>query len=221
VTAQAPALRRVRVEPLSARAELGYVVRVGLVIVVAASMYLRVDSALFNDDGVNHQLLPFQQLVLTRPDTEQRMFRELQEGLLEAEARRSSTGEWPTVSELADEGIPPFAFDPTVRDRYTWHLFHDGVVVNYLGIPERSGAPAWLLLILEPAPDAPPYATVEDEEHHRLMTGEMLQVSTWVHADGQVAQRSIPVPQTEGWIELFAVGPSLARPPLSQPNPSS
>ncbi len=212
------AVRRVRVEPPSARTELGHVCRVGLAIVIAAWIWLGVDSTLFNDAAAGSQLLPFQELVLNRPGTEQRMFTALQEGLIEAEARRSDTGAWPTVAELADEGIPPFAFDPTLRERYTWHLVRAGATVNYLGVPERAEAPSWLLLVQEPIPGAPPDTAREDEEHNRLVTGEMLHVSTWVRAGGPVAVALVTVPQSEGWTELFAVGPSLAHAPAVRPS---
>src|SRR5437870_13103281 len=129
-----------RVEPLSAHAELRSVARTAMAIVTVALMYLITNSATFRDPGTaNRNLLPFQVLVRDRPPTEQRMFRELQEGLLEAEARRSMTGAWPAVPALADEGIPPFALDPTARGtRYDWSLIQSGTVVNYPGIPRES-----------------------------------------------------------------------------------
>jgi hypothetical protein len=140
------------------------------------------------------------------------MFRELQEGLLEAETRRVDRGAWPAVLSLAADGIPPFARDPTAKGgEYEWHLTTSGTVVNYLGLPQRSGAPAWLVLVQEPEPGAPPDPAREDEEHHRLITGEMLHVSTWVRADARVASRIIRTPQAEGWTQLYAVGPSLAQ----------
>jgi len=86
-----------------------------------------------------------------------------------------------------------------------------GAFVNYLGLPERPDAPAWLLLVQEPEPGRPPDQTREDEEHHRLSTGAMLHVSTWVHADGKrVADRMVRLPQAEGWMQLYAVGPVAA-----------
>ena len=69
------------------------------------------------------------------------MFRELQEGLLEAETRRADRGTWPAVSSLAADGIPPFALDPTAKGgRYDWRLTANGAFVNYLGLPQRSDA---------------------------------------------------------------------------------
>jgi hypothetical protein len=207
--ASAAPVRRVRVEPLSARSELRSVARAAMAIVTGALMSLGANSATFRDAGTaNRNLLPFQALVRDRPPTEQRMFRELQEGLLEAEARRSSTGEWPAVSTLAGEGIPPFAFDPTAKgSTYDWSLVRSGAVVNYVGIP-RQDAPAWLVVIQEPEPGVPPDQNYEDEEHHRLATGVMLHVSTWIHPKGRVGTRLTRSPQTEGWMQLYAVAPA-------------
>ena len=131
-----------------------------------------------------------------------------QEGLLEAEARRSADGRWPDASALARDGIPPFAIDPTDKaGPYDWRLIVNGAIVNYLGLPRSATAPPWLLLIQEPEPGAPPDPAREDEEHHRLLNGDMLHVSTWVRADARISQGTIRAPQAEGWTQLYAVGP--------------
>jgi hypothetical protein len=207
-------IRRMRVEPLSARAELGSVVRASMVIVIGAWMFLATDSAKFRDPGTaNRHLLPFQVLIQDRPPNEQRMFRELQEGLLEAEARRTSTGTWPAISVLAEDGVPPFALDPTAKGaRYDWRLVQSSTFVNYLGIPRQPNAPAWLVLVQEPEPGAPPDPAREDEEHHKLITGVTLHVSTWARTDSRVASRIIRAPQAEGWTQFYAVGPSPVQP---------
>ena len=89
---EAPPLRRTEIRPASARTELLAVVRLSMVILVGAWMYVAVDSAKGHEATMGKHLLPFQTLIRDRPSTEQRMFRELQEGLLEAEARRSAEG---------------------------------------------------------------------------------------------------------------------------------
>jgi len=206
----AMALRRVEVRPPSARVELANVVRFSMVVVVGIWMVLAADSATFGGKAATTKhLLPFQALIQDRPPLEQRMFRGLQEGLLEAEARRATSGRWPDAASLAADGIPPFAFDPTDKGGpYDWRLSVNGAVVNYLGLPRREGAPAWLVLVLEPEPGAPPDPAREDEEHHRLLDGEMLHVSTWIRAAAPAApQGTIRVPQAEGWTQLYAVGP--------------
>ena len=213
MTAAADVIRRMEVQPPSARAELVSVVRFSMVIAIGVWLYLATGSATFRDPANTRHLLPFQSLIQDRPPIEQRMFRELQEGLLEAERRRADRGAWPAVSSLADDGIPPFALDPTAKGGpYEWHLTTSGTFVNYLGLPQRSGAPAWLVFVQEPEPGAPPDPAREDEEHHLLINGVKLHVSTWVRGDARVASRIIRTPQAEGWTQLYAVGPSPAQP---------
>ncbi len=96
-------------------------------------------------------------------------------------------------------------------------LMSNGTLVNYLGLPQGPDAPAWLLLVQEPEPGAPPDPAREDEEHHKLITGVMLHVSTWVRTDARVTGRITRTPQAEGWTQLYAVGPSLASPPAPLP----
>jgi hypothetical protein len=193
------------VELLSIREELLHVVRIATTVVLGVWLYLA--SALGEGDLTRRSLLPYQALIQNRPSAEQRMFRELQEGLLEAEGMRSRSAAWPTTVVLADEGIPPFAHDPTAKS-HRWQLLRDGTFVSYLGIPDRFEAPAWLVLIQEPDAGVLPDQAFEDEEHHRLIDGTMLHVSTWTHADGgRVPATPVRVPQTEGWTQLYAVGP--------------
>jgi hypothetical protein len=211
MTATADAIRRIEVRPPSARDELLSVVRVGMLVVIGAWMVLAADSATFRNEeaGVRH-LLPFQALIRDRPPLDQRMFRELQEGLLEAEMRRVDQRTWPPPAALAADGIPPFAIDPTAKGGpYTWQLLTNGFFVNYLGIPQRADASAWLVLVQEPDPKGLPDPAREDEEHHRLSSGEMLHVSTWTRADPRVPIRVVRTPQAEGWTQLYAVGPTL------------
>jgi uncharacterized protein DUF6162 len=219
MTATADAIRRVEVRPPSARDELLSVVRVGMLVVIGAWMVLATDSATFRNEeaGVRH-LLPFQALIRDRSPLEQRMFRELQEGLLEAEVSRVDQRAWPTPAALAADGIPPFAVDPTAKGGpYNWQLLTSGLFVNYLGIPQRADVPAWLVLVQEPDPKGPPDPAREDEEHHRLFTGEMLHVSTWTRGDPRVPIRIVRTPQAEGWTQLYAVGPSLPQAPIAPP----
>jgi len=220
MTPDTAAIRRVSIETLSARTELLLVVRVSMAIVVGVWMYVAA-AAGSGGSRVTPQrnLLPFQKLIADRAPDEQRMFRELQEGLLEAEAVRSATSAWPTPAALAESGVPPFAPDPTRRSAYEWKQIQSGTFVNYLGIPKAGEQPGWLVLIQEPTPGVPPDQNFEDEEHHRLSDGAMLHVSTWLRPDARtVADRLVRVPQAEGWTQLYAVGPSLPpaiRPPTS------
>jgi uncharacterized protein DUF6162 len=217
VSTQPALARAVQVQPLSAQAELLILVRVAMAITAAVGIY--VATAIGGGASPSQRnLMPFQKLIADRPPDEQRMFRELQEGLLEAETMRSSDNAWPTTSALADAGIPPFAPDPTRRRAYEWRLNKNGTLVNYLGMPRDDDAPAWLIVVLEPEPGVPPDQPFEDQEHHRLLNGAMLHVSTWVHPNGRsVADRVVRMPQTEAWIQLYAV--SASAPPASSGRP--
>jgi len=199
--------RRVMVELLSTRQELVYIVRVGVVIVLGVWLYLA--SSLGEATATRKNLLPYQTVIQSRPDADQRMFRELQEALLEAERGRSADSAWPEPAAMADQGIPPFAVDPTAKAaRFRWQLLKSGTLVNYLGVPDRAGVPAWLLLIQEPDPGVPPDQNFEDEEHNRLLDGTMLHVSTWSFADGiHAAGKLVRLPQAEGWTQIYAIGP--------------
>jgi hypothetical protein len=209
----APEIRNVEIESLSMRTELGNVIRLATAIVVGVWLYLA--SALGGARTTERNLLPFQALVESRTSVEQRMFREIQEGLLEAEARRSTTGAWPAVSTLAADEVPPFAADPTAKGAtWRWQVARTGMSITYLGIPNQPGLPAWLVLIQEPEPGAPPDPAKEDEEHHRLIDGTTLHVSTWLHPDGdRVAAGFVRLPQANGWTQLYAVGPAPYRSP--------
>jgi hypothetical protein len=209
----AAAARPVAVHVLSARAELLLVTRVAMAIAVAVWIYVAFAAGAGGGGGGRKNLLPFQRLIAERPAAEQRTFRELQEGLLEAESARAATGAWPAPDALGVDGIPPFAPDPTQRIRHTWTLARAGSFVNYLGVPASTDAPAWLVLVQEPEPGVLPDQAFEDEEHHRLPDGTMLHVSTWVHAGGRnVAAHLVRMPQAEGWLQLYAVGPLAALP---------
>lgn len=201
--------RTVAVELLSVRAELARVIRLGGTVALGVWLYLAV--SLDSDDNGRRRLMPYQTVIHTRPAIEQRLFGELKEGLLEAETARAS-GAWPTIEWLAANGIPPFAPDPTARAMpHRWHLFQSGTIINYVGVPERAGLPAWLLLIQEPEPGVPPDQNFEDEEHHRLLNGTMLHVSTWMRAASPAVEAQfVRVPQAQGWTQVYAVGPGKA-----------
>jgi hypothetical protein len=211
----AVAVRRVVVEPMSARTELLLVVRAAMAIAVGVWIYLASSASTLGDGTAQRNLLPFQKLIADRPSPEQRVFRELQEGLLEVEAARSAAGAWPAADALSADGIPPFAPDPTRRSPLNWRREQSGTIVNYLGIPAGADDAAWLLLVQEPERGVPPDQNFEDEEHHRLADGLMLHVSTWVHQDGRkVPHRLVRLPQAEGWTQLYAVGPATAGPAI-------
>ena len=208
----AAGIRTVEIRPPSLREETTIVVRLAVVILAIVGFYLA--NTAWSVDGTPARangLLPYQTLVSEAASQAQLMFRELQEGLLEAERVRSGTGGWPSPDALAEQGIPPFVKDPTAKGpSYRWIVTHRGAFINYRGIPSVTGAAGWLLLVQEPLPDSLPDPSPEDEEHHRLAGGMMLHVSVWTHADdAELSPALVQVPQAEGWIQMRVNPPAI------------
>ena len=202
-------LRTVDIRPPSVRDETLNVLKVSAAIVVLVGVYLFRPAALGGMKGPAasppSDLLPFQSLVSAAPDTDQRMFRELREGLLEAERMRAAAGRWPDVAALTTDGIPPFAADPTRKAAtYRWSTLVQGATVNYVGIPSTSNASAWLLVVIEPEAGAPPDPSPNDETHHRLPDGTTLHVSIWRVPENirQGGFSAVQLPQNQGWRQM-------------------
>jgi len=210
-------MRDVEIAAPSARDELVSVVRAGMAVTAAVWLYLANNPFPAAGGGaLQRNLLPFQTVIQTRPLEEQRMFRELQVSLLEAETIRSGERAWPDAARLAADGIEPFAPNPALKGAvYEWTRVQNGRFINYVGVPTGSAAgaaPAWLVMVQEPDPAAPAEVYVEDEEHDRLADGSILHVSIWSHPDGaRVPAHVVQVPQAEGWIQLYAADPSAPR----------
>jgi hypothetical protein len=231
-SANQQAVRGVEIRPPSARAETWNVLRVAALIVLATWIYLADTAAprrgadagallaasagaaggvgaVAGGGAETRDLMPYQRLFRTLGGEDQRLFRELQEGLLETENVRSSTRRWPAPAALASQGIPPFAGGPARggRRRYRWELRQEGLYVNYLGLPADRRDPAFLLLVQEPDPQAPAAASPNDEVHHRLTDGSVLHVSTWMRPPGAGAAGAggevIVEPYLQGWTQLL------------------
>lgn len=202
--------RDVDILPPSARGELVTIVRTGMAVALLAWLYVAGTSTSEGRSPVQKNLLPYQVVIATRPLPDQRMFRELRVALIEAENGRSLEGRWPEVRDMADQGIDPFAEDPTRKGAaYRWRLERDGLYVRYVGVPDREGAPAWLVLIQEPDPTLPAEPLQNDEEHARLLDGTQIHVSVWCHDAGvRIDTGGVRQPQTAGWVQVFAGGPS-------------
>jgi hypothetical protein len=242
------ALHTVEIRPPSARAETWNVLRAGALIVLATWIYIAdtaggaspsaaagAATSAAAGRAAARDLMPYQRLFPSLDGAQQLMFRELREGLLEAENLRSATRRWPPPAALAGRGIPPFADVPASRRHtYRWELRQEGLYVNYLGVPADARAPAFLLLVQEPDPRAPadpaapPPGAPDDEVHHRLADGTVLHVSIWMRAGGRFGAPAAPglpvaapvaagaaaapaaavimVPYAEGWTQLLAGG---------------
>jgi len=194
------------ITPPSARREAANVLRMAAVILLATWVYLANTATPRAGPAAGQGLVAYQKLFANLEPREQRMFRSLHEGLLEAENVRSSSGSWPAPAALAAQGIPPFAADPIAsRETYTWTLHREGNLVEYLGLPAGANLPAFLLSIQEPTPGATPDTAPNDEQHHRLAGGEVLHVAVWMHADGAKLSDSLySQPESTGWTQLLA-----------------
>ena len=197
--------QKVQIYPPSVRAETLNVIKVAaaIVFIVAAYIFRPALGTQPADQLRQSQmgLLPYQQLIRDAPPNEQRIFRELQEGLLEAERIRAETGRWPDVAALEAQGIPPFARDPTQKVAYAWTSVRQDWATNYLGVPSDSSQPAWALVILEPEPGTPPDPAPNDETHHRLPDGTTLHVSIWTMPEDKRRSgfAALKLPQNDGW----------------------
>ena len=201
--------RTVEIRPPSVRVETLNVLKAAGAIGVIVAAYLFRPSFGDQSQMANRTLpvglLPYQRLIRDASAPEQRIFREMQEGLLETERIRAETGHWPDVSTLEAEGIPPFAPDPTRKMAYKWTSVRQEWVTNYLGVPGDPAAPAWVLVILEPEPGAPPDPAPNDETHHRLPDGTTLHVSIWniPEAKRRSGLSALRLPQNEGWTNVL------------------
>ena len=194
----------VHIRPPSVRAETLNVLKAALAIAFVIAAYIfRPTFGTPTPETRPSQLglLPYQKLIRDATPNEQRVYRELQEGLLEAERMRAETGRWPDISALDAEGIPPFAPDPTQKIAYKWTSVRQDWATNYLGIPSDVSQPAWVLVILEPEPGAPPDPAPTDETHHRLPDGTTLHVSIWniPEAKRRSGFAALRLPQNDGW----------------------
>jgi hypothetical protein len=205
-------IRSVEIQPPSVRDEtLNVLKAAGAVIVIVAAYLFMPSSSIVDRPSSTVDLLPYQKLISEAAPVEQRTFRELQEGLLEAERIRATSGRWPDVAALAAEGIPPFAADPTRKgSSYKWTSVRQDWATNYIGVPSEPSAPAWVLVILEPAPGEPRDPAPNDETHHRLPDGTTLHVTIWSIPDKNRRSgfAALRLPQNEGWTQWMVGGTS-------------
>ena len=155
----------------------------------------------------------FQVFFRDLPQAEQRLFREMQEGLTEAMPRRAARRSWPTVDEMAADGIPPFAADVLDKAGMRWTLQQDGLVVNYRGIPTSAAAdsPEFLVVVQEPDPvtgETPPPPSVVDEEHQLLSDGTLLHATFWKRSPARPTDPGpFGQPEARGWLQIRVTSP--------------
>ena len=151
-------------------------------------------------------MLPYQVLFRDLPAAEQRTFRAMQEGVGEAVRVRDRHGNWPSVDDLAADGVPPFAPDVLDKAGLRWSGRSDGLFANYLGLPSADrAAPAFLIFVQEPDPvtgEKPPPPSVVDEEHQLLADGTLLHVTYWKRPAAGLYAGLVIDPAIEGWAQI-------------------
>lgn len=196
-----PRLRTHEIRPPSARAETWAVARAVFHIVYWSALLISGQAAASGNGTASAPptLAPLERRFADLEAADQRLFRELREGMAEAEAARSLGGAWPSAAALGTRGVPPFAEDPIDRARYRWTSLSAKTVTNYLGTPDpASGRPTFLVIVTEPDPGTAidPAATV-DEIHHRLGDGTMIHVTVWTGPDLGPLPAPVSVPDLE------------------------
>ena len=214
---RSPANRTIEVMPPSYAGEDVWVVAMVAFILLCATSSLALRGGLELDapsrgrSGTDR--LSFQILFRDLPFAEQRVFREMQEGLTEAMGRRASAGSWPTVDALAQADIPPFAPDPLDKAAVRWTMQRDGLVVNYHGVPTAGSAdsPEFLILIQESDPATAQQTSLPslaDEEHRFLPDGLLLHVTYWERPRAPAASGApFGQPELLGWLQIRVTGP--------------
>jgi hypothetical protein len=182
------------------------VAALALAIVGALATYLLLSPRRSADAA--RDLLPYQTLVATLPDSDEQMFRAIRKALARAEQDRARSGAWPDPADLAAQGVAPFAPEESLGP-YTWTRLQQAAIINYFGQPSEAGSPAWLLEIQEPEAGMLPDTAPPDDEHHRLPDGTMLHTYVWMHRyGGQVPAGFVRQPQNSGWTEVFSKPPN-------------
>ncbi len=201
-----PTLRTVDVRPPSVRHELGLVLRFTARILCCAAGLLILDRAAVPRTPGAGRLDLDQRAFADLPAPEQRMFRQIQEGIAEAERVRSTTGRWPQPAALAADGIPPFAPDPLDRAGHSWALVQEATEINYVGVAKSTQGPGFVVHIVEPDPGIPVDPRIQpDEVHHRLSDGTLLHVMIWMGpVSGTVVHPITFFNREQGWRQIIA-----------------
>lgn len=205
-------VRTVEVLPPS-RSDEGTWVLLSAAFVVLCVIYVVAFQRLGGSAGSEstRSMLPFQVLFRDLPSTEQREFRQMQEGFGEAMAERGRSGAWASAEALGATGVPPFAPDVLDRTGLRWSQRRDGLLVQYVGLPAAgSGAPAYMIFVQEPDPVTgekvdPKAAT--DEEHQVLRDGTLLHVTYWKRGGAVPSSGVVAEPALQGWSQIRLTNP--------------
>lgn len=196
--------RTVDVRAPSARRETWMVARAAFHIVYWSALVVSAETHGASRAPAAAAPSPFERRLAELAPDDQRLYRALREGAVEAERRRSRARRWPTADELAREGIPPFAPDPLDRARYTWSFVQTGVAVNYVGLPAASGREPFILVVTEPeAGSAVDPSAQVDDVHHRLADGSMIHVTIWMGPPPTPGRALSVFPPDQGYKQIL------------------
>ena len=155
-------------------------------IVITVAVYLALKSSVLESTFSGH-LLPYQALVANP-------------GQLRAgDVRRDATAVRRARERPRGGGALARRGRTAGRSPYGWTRTGEGLFVNYLARPSADvSEAAWLIVIQEPDPQAPPDPAPNDETHRRLPDGTILHVTFWTHRfGGQVAPGFVRQPETQ------------------------
>jgi len=208
-----PAVRTVEVLPPSHQDEASWVFLTAAfvclcVIYIVAFQTKGTGSA--DDKSGASATLSYMVLFRDLPSPEQRLFREMQEGMQEALRLRGTSGDWPTAESLAKLDVPPFGSDVLDKSGFNWTQRRDGLLIEYVGVPSSgAGMPAFLIQVQEPEPTGgeQPAARVVDEEHQLLPDGKLLHVTYWKRAPESLRSDLVTNPVLEGWTQIRITDP--------------
>ena len=206
-------VRSVEVRPPSARDEGTWVFMTAaatvlcLIYMVAFERYgLRSPVTRSAAAATQDSLLPFQVLFRDLPEPEQRVFRQMQEGVVETVRIRGATGKFPLIEDVAAQGIPPFA--PDVLDTFglRWSMNQQGLNYGYVGVPADPASTAFLIRFQEPDPvtGERPAPGVVDEEHQLLPDNALLHATYWKRTGAADAANPAVIldPASQGWSQI-------------------
>jgi hypothetical protein len=173
------------------RERLG-VIGLAAFILVSVGAYLALRSSVLESTTAGH-LLPYQVLAHTLTSADRGVYEKLLTQYSALEQGRIRTGRWPDADALAAQ--PP----------YRWTRADEALFVNYLARPSDDvSESAWLIVVQEPDPRAPPDPAPNDETHRRLADGTILHVTFWTHRfGGQIAPGFVRQPETRGWTQVL------------------
>jgi len=149
--------REVLVEPADSKREILYVAGFLVILLLLATARI----AFLQKAGNQISLQPYQRLDTTLNDAERTMYQALLSSQQEIVRLWEKSGIWPTVEQLDEEGIPPFATDlmPGKLSGYTWVMHDRGPWVDYIAVgPEEDKTmPSVLLRIINLHADFHPH----------------------------------------------------------------